>query len=897
MWGSLFPLNSQLGRLPNSRRISLFGYALRVVIPLGIVIFSFMWSGGSYYLKNYVENELRQHVATIGVREAQRIQNQLEGLKNFARTLAGNDLLINGLIDLDSNSSYLPAFFYSLYPPVSSKGQVFLVDYKGRILISNRNSDPLSTVAPGKETISINQNSLTIRVPILYSGSIEGGVVLRYSASTYDKLFGGSVAGYDFFLYSDDNQVVYSTNSKLAETGQPAPSSDIDEWVQVRTHLANDNLSVSAASSISVAFETLKTLEFILFIGFATLLAVLVALLIISLVIVSKPLKNLAHNISKIRDANDLDRILNIEGPREISEVASAFNQMTDTLKSTIVSKNELIVLAETESKLKEAAEAANLAKSNFLATMSHEIRTPLNGVLGLTQLLTHSDLNKDQRKKVETILSSGQTLLAIINDVLDMSRIEAGGVELENNAFNLRNLISVISSPFQNLADEKGLHLRVSDQVAASLTLKGDPVRLRQVIWNLLSNAIKITAAGSVSLIITELEPEGGQPGPMKRKIQFHIEDTGAGISSDRLKEIFDPFTQADSSITRKHGGTGLGLAIVNQLTELMGGTIEVKSEINKGTQFNVTLCFDEASEQESDRLLESPVAEFNQAIPPMNVLVAEDNDINAMIASAFLRKFGHGVRVVENGKLAVNAAAEGWADMILMDIHMPEMNGMDATKIIRASETGKSIPIIGLTAEAFAERHTVFIESGMNDVLTKPYTEPQLLKTLSSGAILLGSGARNFKHSNPPADASQPQVRNPSDIRQSSADQASMALEVSEVGNNHALDNLQKQLGPDLVADLLGKAVETLRSQVVLLHAALGQQDTSAIQSVAHSIKGASGSMGATKIVTLAAKIETARDDPQQLQNLIIELDPTADATIHWWRNRDSERPNKQT
>lgn len=385
-----------------------------------------------------------------------------------------------------------------------------------------------------------------------------------------------------------------------------------------------------------------------------------------------------------------------------------------------------------------EKADAANLAKSNFLSTMSHEIRTPLNGVLGIAQLLTHSPLDTDQRVKVDTILSSGQTLLAIISDVLDMSRIEAGGVQLENTAFTLRRLVSAVATPFQNLSDDKNLELAVIDNVTSDLVIKGDPVRLRQILWNLLSNAIKFTESGSITLMVEE-EDHGRRPaqGTAIHSLKFTVSDSGTGIAADRVESIFDAFTQEDSSITRKHGGTGLGLSIVKQLTELMNGTITIDSELGEGTTFSVSIPFHEATEKEKETLRLQQAPSTSQKARSLKILLAEDNEVNAMIAKAFLKKFGHTVKHVENGKLAVEAAKENWADLILMDIHMPEMNGIDATKLIRETDSGKNIPIIGLTADAFTENHAQFIEAGMNGVLTKPFTEQQLIDTLATNSL----------------------------------------------------------------------------------------------------------------------------------------------------------------
>lgn len=389
--------------------------------------------------------------------------------------------------------------------------------------------------------------------------------------------------------------------------------------------------------------------------------------------------------------------------------------------------------IAETLKIAQSDAESANLAKTNFLSTMSHEIRTPLNGVLGLTQLLAKTNLDHDQHQKVEIILSSGNDLLNIVNSILDMSKIEAGSIELEETIFCLDDLVSTTISSFQSLAEDKNLTLRTENQLHPSIYLRGDTTRIRQVLSNLLSNAIKFTDKGDITLTIGKAAAlDGFVQNTSTPLFHFSVQDSGEGIAPDRIDNIFDPFTQEDSSITRRFGGTGLGLAIVKQLTELMGGKIQAHSELRKGTKFDIYLPLAKATEEETTNLAKKNEDDYLQPAENLNILVVEDNIINATIVRSFLEQFGHHVRHVEDGKKAVDAAAENWADFVFMDIHMPEMDGVEATRIIRSTKIGETLPIVGLTAEAFVDRHQNFMESGMDGVLTKPFTEQKLADTI---------------------------------------------------------------------------------------------------------------------------------------------------------------------
>jgi signal transduction histidine kinase/CheY-like chemotaxis protein len=377
-------------------------------------------------------------------------------------------------------------------------------------------------------------------------------------------------------------------------------------------------------------------------------------------------------------------------------------------------------MLNESEKRIKEGA----FIKEQFLANMSHEIRTPMNAILGFTNLLKRSDLSSQQMQYVDYIYSSSQNLLTLINDILDLSKIEAGMMQIEQAPFSLNGLISSVKVMFQEKAGQKGLLFNISVDPSIHDTLSGDPVRLTQILINLLSNAIKFTDKGFVHLNVFPVRQL-----PDLVELQFSIKDSGVGIAPAKKKAIFERFQQAEAETTRRFGGTGLGLAIVKQLVDLQGGSIEVISEAGKGSEFTVNLPFKPVYDYSESYSL-SP----EQVLNPINntrILVAEDNLMNQQLIKHLMKQWQMDYVLVNNGREAVEILKKEKFAAVLMDIQMPEMDGYDATQMIR-HELKLDVPIIAMTAHAMSGEKERCLSYGMNDYISKPVKEAELYAIL---------------------------------------------------------------------------------------------------------------------------------------------------------------------
>jgi len=496
----------------------------------------------------------------------------------------------------------------------------------------------------------------------------------------------------------------------------------------------------------------------------------------------------------------------------------------------------------------RKEAEEANKAKSRFLANISHEIRTPLNGIIGFTEIIMASIHSPEGLQYAEKILDESENLMTLINQLLDIAKIEAHQLQLNRDSFYLRNLLAETISFIRLRARNKGLNISVEYDDSIPLCITSDSYRLRQVLLNLLSNAVKFTSRGGVTLKASLLEQDGDD-----LTLQFEIHDTGIGIPEDMHELIFESFVQADSSISKQYGGTGLGISISRDLVGIMGGRIWLESRKDEGSRFFFTINCQKAEPYDPDESRIRNASQFSRtSLEGMRVLVVEDYPTNREIAQHHLQAAGCIVDMAGNGVMALKRASSRSYDIILMDVHMPEMDGMEATRRIRKIAGVRSIPIIGLTANVLPSIREECSKAGMNDILTKPLRKKELLETLELWCTRKKLHPVTPVHEPAPAEPppSEPAPPQEEDGRPDLPLDYQKFLEEMD-GNREA------------VREIITGFLDSLEERRSVLEKAVEAMDLEVIHREAHSIKGGALNLGAADLASWAGTLEKGASD----------------------------------
>ena len=680
--------------------------SLAVLLLVGYLLTSFA--------RTELEQEARQRLSLLSLQIEISLEHEIDFIVNAANAMAGNEILIDSLIDSQSRTTYLPIFFASLRLPVAGESRVVFTDYKGRILAKTDPIDGdfqdapwLRSVMIGEQVVQFGAHGMRVVVPVLYNDLVEGTLVIDLPGITMRNILVQEI-GETANAVSYDGVVLASSDADFMTPGGDDRVAASAGWLLFQKNMTDyAGLRLAVGQKKVAAFAAVDKMINALFVVGGVLAISLIIGILTTLNSLTSPLSRLTAAVQGVRSAEDMKRKIKISGPEEFQILASAFNDMTSRLLRS-ASKRKY-------------AEAANEAKSEFLSSMSHELRTPLNAILGFGQILEMDDenrLSKDQKESAHMILRGGQHLLDLINEVLDLSKIESGNFSLSMEPVQPGEVLGECLTLIGPMAKSEGITITVEPAVLSAPMVMADRTRFKQVLLNLLSNAVKYNRPHGAVTVSTEIG-DGGM-------LLLSVKDTGVGIAEDVHDDVFNAFTRFSGNQTDVEG-TGIGLTITKKLVEVMKGRIGFFSTVGEGSTFwvEIPLSVEKSPILESASFTRNEEREMlmSEDTAGRTVLYVEDNPANLKLIEMLVKRVpGVSLISAHNAEIGVVMVEEHKPDLILMDINLPGMSGIEALKKIRENPELADIPAAAISANAMPRDIEKGMDAGFMDYLVKP-------------------------------------------------------------------------------------------------------------------------------------------------------------------------------